>query len=87
MITLINPCFLFLNLWFFDFFFRLKGNLDVRQEELRKLREVNDARNAEFTQLRLEKEQLRTREEEIVTMVAGLEIKVRCYKSVNNEVF
>ena len=55
---------------------RLKGNLEVRQEELRKLREMNEARDAEVAQLKVEKEQMRLREEELVTMVAGLEVQV-----------
>ena len=55
---------------------RLKGNLEVRQEELRKLREMNEARDAEVAQLKVEEEQMRLREEELVTMVAGLELQV-----------
>ncbi|XP_023336551.1 hyaluronan mediated motility receptor [Eurytemora carolleeae] len=55
---------------------RLKGNLEVRQEDLRKLREMNEARDAEVAQLKVQEEQMRLREEELVTMVAGLEVQV-----------
>ena len=48
----------------------------MRQEDLRKLREMNEARDAEVAQLKVEEEQMRLREEELVAMVAGLEVQV-----------